>query len=298
MQDQNWELVLHHSSELGEGPVWDPERQRLLWVDILSGHIHQFYPSSQKHTIFDVGQMVGAVALTTSGQLIAALQNGFHLIELDAELISPIGDPEEHLPENRFNDGKCDPAGRFWAGTMSVHDTPGAGKLYMLDSDVSITEKISNIGCSNGLAWSNDHSAFYYIDTAAQAVVKYDYEITTAAIHNPQTIIAIPTEEGYPDGMTIDTEGMLWIALWDGWKVVRYNPHTGKKIWEYHLPVSRPTSVCFGGELLQDLYVTSAKTGLSPEQLDKQPHAGSVFIFKATGCQGSPPDKFVYKDAQ
>lgn len=262
------------------------------------GQIHCYYPATQQHTTTDVDQMVGTVALTSSDKLIAALSNGFHFIDTANGSLSPIADPENNLPENRFNDGKCDPAGRFWAGTMSVHDTPGAGKLYMLDSDLSVTQKIADIGCSNGLSWSNDLSTFYYIDTSAQAIVKYDYEIITGSIRNPQTIITIPIEEGYPDGMTIDTEGMLWVALWDGWKVVRYNPHTSEKIQELYLPVSRPTSVCFGGESLQDLYVTSAKTGLTPEQLDKQPYAGSVFIFKATGCQGFPPDKFVYKDDQ
>lgn len=293
MQGKNWELVLNHSSKLGEGPVWDPKQQRLLWVDILSGHIHQFYPASQKHTVFDAGQMVGSVALTTSGQLIAALRNGFHLINLDAELISPIGDPEEHLPENRFNDGKCDPAGRFWAGTMSIHDTPEAGALYMLDSDFQITTKTENIGCSNGLAWSADNSTFYYIDTATQAVVSYSYNIENGTISNPTTCILIPKEDGYPDGMSIDTEGMLWIALWDGWKVVRYNPSTGQKLLELSLPVARPTSCCFGGESYQDLYVTSARTGLSETELKDQPYAGSLFVFKAIGYQGYPPAEFI-----
>jgi len=196
--------VLEHRCLLGEGPVWDADRQRILWVDILRGEIHQYFTLTEKHHIFKAGQMVGAIALTKTGSLIGALHHGFYHIDLENELLEQITDPEAQLPENRFNDGKCDPAGRFWAGTMSVTGKANAGKLYMLDNDHSVQTKIDGVSCSNGLAWSHDQRTFYYIDTGTQEVVAYDFHPAEATIANKRTIIRIAPEEGYPDGMTID----------------------------------------------------------------------------------------------
>jgi sugar lactone lactonase YvrE len=286
MYRDNWEIVLNHSCQLGEGPVWDAENECVLWVDIPAGQIHSFYPHNREHFVFETGQMVGSIAIRSSGILIAALQHGFHEISLEKRTVKQLTDPEAHLPGNRFNDGKCDLAGRFWAGTMSVSDEPGAGKLYMLDKDQTVSVKIENVSCSNGLAWSPDHNIFYYIDTPTQQVVAYDYDLTTGGIRNKRVVIEICQEEGFPDGMTIDEEGMLWIALWDGWKVARYNPYNGELLHQIHLPVARITSCTFGGSNLQDLYITSAKTGLKQEELAQQPLAGCLFVIKNIGVSG------------
>ena len=280
------EIVLNHFCMLGEGPLWDPVRRCILWVDIELGNIHQFFTEDQNHKVFNAGQMVGAIALTENGGLIAALQKGFYRIDLANQLIHAITDPEADFPDNRFNDGKCDPAGRFWAGTMSVRDEVNAGKLYVLDTDLSVSIKIKNVTCSNGMAWSEDHKTFYYIDTGSQEVVAYDYNIHNAEISNKRSIIQIPQEEGFPDGMTIDHEGMLWVAIWGGWKVKRYNPHDGQVLDEVHLPVSLVTSCAFGGENLQDLYITTARTGLSESDLRSQPLAGSLFVVRQCGYRG------------
>jgi sugar lactone lactonase YvrE len=292
MCEKALEVVTDHSSLLGEGPVWDAANKQILWIDILKGEIHQYVPEKKMHKTFKVNQMIGAIALRSSGGIVAALQHGFALIDLEKETVKPIADPEAHLAENRFNDGKCDAAGRFWAGTMSVLDTPEAGSLYVLDSDLSVSVKIQGVGCSNGIAWSPDGSILYYIDTLTRQVAAFDYDVIHGNISNKRTVINIPEAEGYPDGMTIDTEGMLWIAMWDGWKVARYNPGTGKLIQNILLPVSKVTSCTFGGEKLQDLYITSAKTGLTKSDLSEQPLAGCLFVIKNCGFTGMEASRF------
>lgn len=281
MNHNQWETVLDHTCQLGEGPVWDAPNERLLWVDILAGEIHSLSVRSREHRVFATGQMVGAITLEPSGKLLAAMQHGFYEVSLEHQQLRQIVDPEAHLPQNRFNDGKSDPAGRFWAGTMSLTMEPGAGKLYMLDQNRNVKVQIEPVTCSNGLAWSHDQKLFYYIDTPTRQVVAYDFDLESGTIQNKRVVIEIPAEAGFPDGMCIDAAGMLWVALWDGWKVVRYNPATGQALSHISLPAARITSCAFGGSRLQDLYITSASTGLSPEQLTQQPLAGSLFVVKA-----------------
>lgn len=289
----DWKTVVNYACLLGEGPLWDTINKILLWVDIEAGDIHQYSPVRNEHKITKVGHLISAVALKSSGAIIATLQNGFANVNIKNNTIEYISQPELHLNNNRFNDGKCDPAGRFWAGSMDyISGKEKAGSLYVLDTDLSVSCKISDVTCSNGLAWSSDHTMFYYIDTPTQQVVAYNYNIITGEISNKRVIITIPKENGYPDGMTIDQEGMLWIALWEGWKVLRYNPHTGEKLFELHLPVARVTSCTFGGDTLEDLYVTTAKTGLNERELQQQPLAGFLFVYQNTGFRGSKPSTF------
>lgn len=289
-----WKLepVLAHKCLLGEGPVWDQDNNRLLWVDILKSEIHQWFPEKSIHKIFNTGQYVGAIALTNSNDLIAACQHGFYKVNLELQTITPIFDPESQLPDNRFNDGKCDPAGRFLAGTMSMTNKPFAGKLYALETDHAARVKIDRVTCSNGMAWSADHQTFYFIDTGLREIAAFDYHLKEGALHNRRVIVSIPKEEGYPDGMTIDRDGMLWVALWNGGKVNRYDPNTGKLLRQINLPVSLVTSCTFGGSNLTDLYITSASTGLTEVDLQKQPLAGSLFVIKSCGFQGLLPNRF------
>jgi sugar lactone lactonase YvrE len=283
---QKWEVVLEHECELGEGPVWDAATKSILWVDILQCELHRFFSEEKEHKIFHTGSMISAIALREKGGIIAALQNGFAEIDFEKGTIRSIADTESSIKTNRFNDGKCDPAGRFWAGTMSVKDEPYAGNLYTLEHDLSVSLKIKGVSCSNGMAWSPDHKTFYYIDTPTQQVVAYDYNITDGSILNKKMVITIPQKEGYPDGMTIDSEGMLWVACWDGWQITRWDPYTGKLLQRISLPVSKVTSCTFGGNNLEDLYITSAKVGLNDPELKEQPLAGSLFVIKNTGFTG------------
>jgi len=280
------ETVIHHACLLGEGPVWDAKRNVICWIDILKGEIHQFSPEHKTHKIIPVHQKIGAVLICKDGNFLAALQNGFAIINRGNGLIEMIADPEEHLPGNRLNDGKCDPAGRFWVGSMSMDEASGAGSVYVLEKDLYISKKIENVTIPNGMAWSLNHQTFYFIDTPTYEVVAYDYDKNTGSISNKRTIIKIAKEDGFPDGMTIDSEGMLWIAHWEGWQVIRWNPATGEKIVAIKLPIAKVTSCTFGGKNLEDLYITSAKIGLSENELAQQPLAGYLFVIKDCGFKG------------
>jgi sugar lactone lactonase YvrE len=273
------QTLTDHRCLLGEGPVWDARRSSLFWVDILRGEIHEYRPADgYSHTI-SVGEYVGAVAPYRDGRLMAALKSGIVLLDPDTGEREAVGHPEAHLPGNRYNDGKCDPAGRFWVGSMSLQEEPGAGSLYMIDHDRSITRQLEGVTISNGRAWSNDHRTMYYIDTPTFEVAAFDYDIATGGISNRRVAIRIPETDGYPDGMTTDREGCLWIAHWDGWQVTRWDPHTGRKIHHIPMPAARVTSCAFGGDTGNDLYITSARTGLSEEELGRMRGAGGVFAY-------------------
>jgi len=286
------EVAVNDSCFLGEGPVWDRKADTLFWVDILKGDIHEYNPQTNSHKTIHTQQMVGAVALCADGNLLAALKNGLAKINRQTHEISTIAHPEPDLPANRFNDGKCDPAGRFWIGTMAIDETPNAGSLYMLDANHRTTKKVEGTTISNGMAWSADNRMFYYIDTPTQTIVAYDFDNSDGGISNKRVAFKIDEKEGYPDGMTIDDEGMLWVAHWNGWQVSRWNPITGEKLFTLPMPVANVSSCTFGGEGLQDLYITTARKDLSPDQLNQQPLAGCLFIWKNTGYKGKPAVEF------
>ncbi|MCK0192536.1 SMP-30/gluconolactonase/LRE family protein [Arenibacter sp. F20364] len=286
------EVVSGIKSELGEGPIWDDSKNQISWVCILNGHIHEWSPASETPNTISVGQMIGAMAVCEDGNYIAALKDGFGFVNRKTGHVDMIKNPEEDLPENRFNDGKCDPAGRFWAGTMPISEDKASGSLYMLSSDKDCIKKETDISISNGLAWSLDHKVLYYIDTPTLKVVGYDYDNDNGNITNKRTVINIPKEEGFPDGMTIDNQGMLWIAHWGGWQITRWDPRTGKKLSGFELPVSNVTSCTFGGESMSDIYITSARKGLSMEELEKQPLAGSLFVIRNSGFTGLLAHRF------
>lgn len=291
MKEGTLEVVTNHSSLLGECPVWDESNKTVKWVDIINGDLHSFKTGSEEMETFNTGSMTGAVVVRSSGGMIAALKEGFAAINLNQQSCTLIASPADH-PGIRFNDGKCDAAGRFWAGTMSLNGTPGKGKLYVLNADFSIDIKLEDISCSNGVGWSLDNTKFYFIDTPTRQVVAYDYDLINCIISKKKVIITIPESEGLPDGMTVDADGMLWIALWGGWKIIQCDPFTGARLHEIKLPVSNVTSCCFGGDEFEDLYITSARTGLTPEKLSSQPLAGYLFVIKNSGCKGLAPYSF------
>lgn len=285
-------VALDAKALLGEGPIWDARRQALYWVDIPAGKVHIFDPATGRDRSLDVGQPVGTIVPRRSGGAMVALRDGFAALDLETGALTMIADPEADQPLNRFNDGKCDPAGRFWAGTMrQAEDRAGKGSLYRLDPDLSVHKMWSNVTVSNGIAWSLDARTMYYIDTPTRMVVAFEYDLATGAIANPRPVIHTPDGPGSPDGMTIDAEGMLWVAYWDGWRVVRWNPATAEALAVIEMPVQRPTAAWFGGPNLDELYITSARTGLSEEALAQQPHAGSLFVARP-GVRGLPAFEF------
>ncbi len=282
----NIKPLCNHISMLGEGPVWDAANHTILWIDIMGCAIHELNMKSHSLRSISTPSMIGSFALCNNGNILAALQDGFSFVDRITGAVRRIEDPEAVHPNNRFNDGKTDPAGRFWAGSMSLSGEKGTGNLYMVNEQLEVKKKIENVSISNGLCWSLDQRFFYYIDTPTMEVVRYDYDNQTGEISNKTTVITIPAKEGFPDGMTIDSEGMLWIAHWEGWQVARWDPSTGNKIDSIHLPVSLVTSICFGGENMDDMFITSARVGLTDEQLAEEPLAGSSFIISNTGFKG------------
>lgn len=285
------ELLVDFHAQVGEGPIWDEERQVLYWVDIMANKVCVYDPAKKENTAIDVGQPVGTVVVREKGGLMLALHHGFGAFDLETKKLTLIADPEAHLPQNRFNDGKCDPAGRFWAGTMAFAATEGAGSLYCLDTDLSVRKVMGDISISNGIVWSLDHRTMYYIDSLKKDVRAYDFDVKTGQIANERIVCQTPEEMGIPDGMAIDAEGMLWVAHFYGSRVCRWNPHNGQVLETIRLPVSHVTACAFGGRDLDTLYITSASYRMSEEEKAKEPHAGGLFVCKP-GVRGVPTFRF------
>lgn len=271
------ELAYECDATLGEGPLWDEREARLYWIDILSGTLFQYDPSAKTNKAWDIGEHLGCLALREGGGLVMALQSGFAFFDLESEEIHPITDPESQLPGHRFNDGKCDPAGRFWAGTLSYDLKEGAGRLYCLNQDLTVDVKREGLTIPNGMSWNTKRDQFYFIDTPTRRVLSFDYDDTGGTIANPATVKEFDTNEGSPDGMTIDREGALWIALYGGYKVVRIDPASGETLFEIHLPVPQATSCTFGGIDFNELYMTTAREHMSKEDVERWPLSGSLF---------------------
>ncbi|WP_059170364.1 SMP-30/gluconolactonase/LRE family protein [Bacillus sp. FJAT-27445] len=285
------ELVIDAKATLGEGPCWDQKAGVLYWVDIEGEKVHIYNPASGEDRELNIGQMVGAIVPRKKGGAVVALESGFHFLNLETGGMEPIGDPEAEIESNRFNDGKCDPSGRFWAGTMSLNGEEEQGALYCLETDLSFKKKLGGLGISNGLAWSPNKKHLYFIDTPTGKVVRYNYELETGEITEPKDVVAMPEGEGHPDGMTIDKEGCLWIAHWGGGRVSRWNPASGEKMEEIQVPAVNVTSCAFGGTDLNELYITTARNGMNDEELELYPHAGGVFKVKP-GVKGMPAYEF------
>jgi sugar lactone lactonase YvrE len=270
-------LVLDAKATLGEGAIWDADRRVLYWVDILGCTVHVYDPVSEEDRAIDVGQYVGTVVPRRSGGLMLALHHGFASLDLASERVEIVADPEVHLPGNRFNDGKCDPAGRFWAGTLALDGTSEVASLYRLDADLTAHKMLGGVSCSNGIVWTQDNQTMYYTDTGLHRVDAFDYDHETGEISGRRTAFEVPSEMGYPDGSSLDGEGMLWVALWQGAAVSRWNPATGELLEVVDVPAPNVTSCAFGGPNLDQLYITTARDGMSEEALAQYPLSGGLF---------------------
>jgi sugar lactone lactonase YvrE len=297
------ELLLDAQAILGEGPAWDDKTQTLYWVDILDKRVHAWKDGRDDSLQLD--EYVGCVAPRRGGGLIAALrasfwtlgwnvarntipqpQVGFHPAPQQSFLAS-VTEPAS----NRFNDGKCDPAGRLVAGTMDMNEKAASGNLYSLEAGQSPRKLLDGIRISNGLAWSPDYKIFYYIDTPTRQVRAFDYDLDTGNIENPRLVIEVPGEMGWPDGMTSDLEGNLWIALWGGSRVLKWNPLTGRKEAEIVIPAPHVSSCVFGGPRRDILFVTTARVGLDESALAQYPLSGALFQIQ-TQTEGMPTFAF------
>jgi sugar lactone lactonase YvrE len=283
------ELILDAHADLGEGPAWESQTGVLYWVDIHAGRLHIFSPQDGSDRSIGLAGYLGCAAPRRLGGVVLGLQSGFATIDsvpLSGKAkVRIIANPEPHLPGNRFNDGKCDPAGRFLAGSMDDAEIEQSGSLYSLNPDGMVKTLLRGTRIANGLAWSPDYKTFYFIDTPTRTVMAYDYDLGTGALANARPAITVPTEMGWPDGMTSDAQGRLWVALWGGAKLTRWNPASGQLLEEIPLPALNVSSCVFGGPHLTDLYVTTARKGMDADQLAKYPFSGGLFRIR-TNIQG------------
>ncbi len=257
----------------GEGPIWWEDY--LLYVDIEDHKVIRFEPDRNEETLWDAGERVGTVVPRASGGFVIAGDNGFAFLDPATSAKTPIADPEpDKKPDNRFNDGKCDPSGRFWAGTISTVKKAGDAKLYMLDLAGQVHEKFASVTNSNGICWNSDATRMYYIDTPRKQILEFDFDNATGEIGEPRTLADTAAQgfESSPDGMTIDSQGNLWVAMCHGGLVLAFDPSTGAVLERIEFPCVETTAPAFGGPDLKTLYVT---TGLKPG-LD-EPNAGRVF---------------------
>jgi sugar lactone lactonase YvrE len=279
--------LLHLNNRLGEGPVWNVNERALYWVDIDGHRFYRYYPATGAQEHFDVGQPIGVLRFRKSGGLVMALRDGLAFWDAQTPSLRFIANPEPGKPQARFNDGAVDRLGRFWAGTLA----PGAtSRLYRLDPDLSLHTMETGITVSNGIGWSPDNRTMYFTDSRIHMIYAYDFDLASGTITHRRAFVHTPDDPSTPDGLTVDSEGFIWCARWGGWKVVRYDP-TGKVEREIRLPVEYPTSCAFGGEALDELYITSAWTRLSEAQRKEQPAAGDIFRLK-TNIKGLPEPLF------
>lgn len=258
---------------LGESPIWDQRRNSLFWLDIDKGLIHFYEPESKHIETYLVGEKVGCIAMHEGDGFILATESGLSYWNPES------GSTIEFLPvkhsdkESLFNDGKVDPLGRFWIGSKGPK---GSSKLWILQEN-NLNVKISGLTISNGLDWSVDQGVFYHTDSGDNAIYRYDIDLQTTTLSNRQ--IFFQPKKGTPDGLTIDSDGNIWTAIWDGWQVLQLNPD-GEVLSEISVPVQRPTSITFGGQDLRQLFITSASEGLTESERLEQPYAGDLFVIE------------------
>lgn len=268
-------LVADVRAVLGEGPIWVARRQALYWVDIKGRKIFRIAADGRLEQ-WDTPFRVGSLAPRERGGFIAGTEHGFAHIDPEHGRFELLFDPEEDRPSNRFNDGKVDRQGRFFAGTMDDEERQASGAFYRLDRSLHCTRVDDGYRVTNGPAFSPDGSIMYANDSALQVTYAYDLAADGTPV-NRRTLARYGEGDGYPDGMTVDSEGCLWVAFWDGWCIRRLSPD-GERLAEVRVPVSRPTSCAFGGPMLDRLYVTSASIGLGEDELAMQRNAGGLFM--------------------
>ncbi len=280
----NAELILDAKAALGEGPAWDAKTQTLYWIDILEKRIY-----AGTELLAQLDELIGCLAPCKNGHLIVGKRAS--LVDLD-----PVTSQQTVLAAlsesatNRVNDGKCDPAGRFLAGTMDMNEKDPTGSFYSFEGKQAKV-LFRGVTISNGLAWSPDHKTFYYIDTPTREVKAFDYDVSTGQIANPRAVIHFSESLGWPDGMTSDMDGNLWVAMWGGAQVTKWDPNSGKLLEQVSIPALHSSACVFGGKDRNELFVTSARKGMSEADLKKYPLSGGLFKV-ITKAEGMPTFEF------
>ena len=283
--------VIDAKAALGETPVWSAAENRLYWIDCIAGLIHSYDPVADEDTLMpiEVEGYLGSISLRAQGGLL--ILAGKALWALDAGSTTPrrLAGVEEDMADNLVNDGKCDPAGRFWFGTMHAGESETSGALYRFDG-TEVVRIDQGFICANGMGWSPDGNTFYLVDMMPGQVLAYDYDPVSGLAGNRRTLFSIPGSEGMPDGLCVDSEGGIWVAHWDGWCISRWSPE-GQRLQTLEVPVQRPTCPIFGGPGLGTLYLTSSAADLPTESLARGPQSGALFAIDA-GVHGVPIAEF------
>ena len=298
MQEWNSTVAVKYYSVLGEGPCWDEKRKLLFWIDSLDDKVCISNLETGATTVFDVGQNVGTLVLTEDDDVVVlGLRDGIYTLNIKTGELLKKCDPEG-IEDNRYNDGKADINGRIWIGSMCVADNGHEGydttckcNLFKIDTDFTGTLVDPEVRLSNGMCWTQDQKTMYYVDSPTRHVYAYDFDAEKGTISNKRVACVVPAELGIGDGMDIDAEGNLWIAHFTGWCCGKWDPRTGEMIGKVNVPVSRVTSCAFGGENMDELYITTSKTFID-EGDDRQPDAGAVFVAKDLGTHGFPFYRF------
>lgn len=264
-------------AQLGEGAIWNPQTKTFWWVDIEGMSFFILNPSTGEMIEYPVGQRIGTIVPTKTGSAVVALQDGIYDFNLETSQMTPIASPEAAIADIRFNDGKCDPTGSLWVGSMKLNQSANEAALYRVDPNGNAVQMLDSVTISNGICWSLDEKTMYYIDTPKGNVRAFDYDKTSQTISNERVVVAIADSLGYPDGMTIDSEGMLWIGHWNGNMVGRWDPTSGKLIGKVNVPAHNVTACAFGGKNLDTLFITTARVDMSEDELLQKPLSGSVF---------------------
>jgi sugar lactone lactonase YvrE len=283
------EVAIPARAPLAEAPIWDAAAERLIWIDILAQTVHSYDPATGRDSSVAVAESPGVAIPRQAGGLVMALGHGFAFLDAEGRLEAIEVLPQGEIPA-RMNDGNCDSAGRLWAGTVGLGEEPDAGSLYRLDPDLTVTRVLDVVTESNGIDWSPDDRLMYYVDSLEHRVDVFDFDLASGSLANRRPFAVYEDEEILPDGLTVDAEGGVWVALWGGSAVHRYTPDgTLDRI--LAMPTRQITSCAFGGPGLRDLYVTSAREWLEPAVLEQEPDAGAVFVCRP-GVRGRPQRTF------
>lgn len=281
--------VLHIPTILGEGPIWSVPDQALHWLDIFRPSINIYDPATGENRVIPVAETIYAAGFAEDGGYIASLDSGFALLDARGRIRRVLANPNASRAVN-FNDGRVDRHGRFWSGTMAKDWTSPVGSLWRLDGDGEVTEMDTAVILANGIGFSPDDRVFYFTDFARRTVFAYPFDVAAGTLGERKVFVTLDEKDGKPDGMTVDADGHVWIAHWDGWCVTRHDP-AGREVARIAFPIQRPTSVAFGGEDLSTLYVTSATMALEAHELARSPLSGALFAVE-TPYRGQPESNF------
>lgn len=291
MQGTHVEVVDSHRDVLGESPIWDHRENVLYWVDGIGPAIHRLDPAAGKKKTWPMPEEVGSIALRRKrDSILVGLRSGIFFLDTKTGALETAVKPEADRPENRFNDGKADRAGRFWSGTVKADRYEARGHLWRVDPDLNAHRILDGVVCPNSIAFSPDDRLMYYSESFHCRIYVYDFDIVDGRIHNRRTFAELPIGRGVSDGATVDAEGYLWSANMDGWCVTRYDPR-GRVDRIVSLPVRRPSACCFGGPNLDILYITTATRRLSEKEKAQQPLAGCLLAVDP-GVKGLPEPEF------